>query len=101
VVARHWRGWTAAEDAERSVEYLNETGVPALAETPGNRGVQVWLRREGVRAEFVVLSLCESREAIRAFAGDDIETARFYPEDDRFLVVRDLTCTHYDVASVR
>jgi heme-degrading monooxygenase HmoA len=99
VVARHWRGWTWTEDADRYVEYLNETGVPALAGTDGNRGVQVWLRREGERAEFVVLSLWESRESIRAFAGEDIETARFYPEDERFLVERDLTCTHYDVVS--
>ena len=101
MVARHWRGWTAAEDAEAYVAYLEETGVAALAATPGNRGVQVWLRPEGDRAEFVVLSLWESREAIHAFAGEDIKTARFYPEDERFLVERDLTCTHYEVRSAR
>ena len=99
MIARHWRGWTTAEDADRYVEYLNETGVRELAATPGNRGVQVWRRLEGDRAEFVVLSLWESREAIRAFAGDDIEVARFYPEDERFLVERELTCTHYDVSA--
>ena len=101
MVARHWRGWTRAEDAERYVEYLNETGVPELARTPGNRGVQVWLRPDGGRAEFVVVSLWDSREAIRAFAGDEIEVARFYPEDEAFLVERELTCTHYEVASAR
>jgi hypothetical protein len=31
------------------------------------------------------------------FAGDDIDVARFYPEDDRFLADRDLTVKHYDV----
>ena len=101
MVARHWKGWTAAEDVDRYVEYLNETGVRELAATPGNRGVQVWRRLDGERAEFVVLSLWESRDAIRAFAGDDIETARFYREDERFLVERELTCTHYDVVSTR
>jgi quinol monooxygenase YgiN len=100
VVARHWRGWTSAADADRYVEYLNETGVRELRATAGNRGVQVWRRLGGERAEFVVVSFWESREAIRAFAGDEIDVARFYPEDERFLVEREETCTHYDVAAV-
>jgi hypothetical protein len=40
----------------------------------------------------------ESMDAIRAFAGDDPEQAVFYPEDDRFLIDRDLTVAHYEVA---
>jgi heme-degrading monooxygenase HmoA len=99
VVARHWRGWTSAADADRYVEYLNETGVRELCGTAGNRSVQVWRRLNGGRAEFVVVSLWESREAIRAFAGEDIEVARFYPDDERYLVDREETCTHYDVVA--
>jgi heme-degrading monooxygenase HmoA len=99
VVARHWRGWTNAEDADRYIEYLNETGMRDLRGTPGNRGVQVWRRLDGGRAEFVVVSLWQSREAIRAFAGEDIEVARFYPDDERYLVDREETCTHYDVVA--
>jgi heme-degrading monooxygenase HmoA len=97
MVARSWKGWTRAEDADRYVDYLNETGVPELSGTPGNRGVYLLHRIDGGRAEFVVLSLWDSRDAIRAFAGDDIEQAVFYPEDDRFLVEREWQVTHYDV----
>jgi heme-degrading monooxygenase HmoA len=97
VVVRIWKGATRAEDAEAYAGYMNETGVPGLAETPGNLGVQMWRRVEGDRAEFAVVSQWESREAIVAFAGADIEVARFYPEDERFLVERDLHVTHYDV----
>jgi hypothetical protein len=43
-------------------------------------------------------SFWESREAIEGFAGQDIEKAVFYPEDDRFLVERDLSVRHYEVA---
>jgi hypothetical protein len=39
----------------------------------------------------------ESLDAVRAFAGDDYETAVYYPEDERFLVERDLKCAHYEV----
>jgi hypothetical protein len=37
-------------------------------------------------------------DAVKAFAGDDPERAVFYPEDDRFLIERDLTVAHYEVA---
>jgi heme-degrading monooxygenase HmoA len=97
VIARTWRGWTSAADAESYVEYLNETGVPGLASTEGNRGLYIFRRTEDARAEFVVLSLWESLDAIRGFAGEEIEKAVFYPEDDRFLVEREWHCVHYDV----
>jgi heme-degrading monooxygenase HmoA len=47
--------------------------------------------------EFVMFTLWESLDAVKAFAGDEHERAVFYPEDDRFLVDRDLTATHYEV----
>jgi heme-degrading monooxygenase HmoA len=97
VIARTWRGWTSAGDAERYEQYVNETGVQGLAGTDGNRGVYILRRIEGDRAEFVVLSLWDSLEAIKAFAGEDIEKARFYPRDDDFLIEREWTCVHYDV----
>ena len=97
MIARTWRGATRAEDADAYLEYLHRTGLAAYRATEGNRGV-VCLRsvRDG-RAEFLLLSLWENREAIRRFAGDDVERAVFYPEDDRMLVDRDETVHHYEV----
>jgi hypothetical protein len=45
----------------------------------------------------VALSFWTSYDAIRGFAGEDIETAVYYPEDDRYLVQREDTVTHYEV----
>ena len=97
MVARTWRGATRAEDAERYLEYLHQSGLAAFQETPGNRGATVLRRVAGGRAEFVVVSLWESADAIRSFAGDDIGRAVFFPEDDRYLVERDLHVDHFDV----
>ena len=56
------------------------------------------LRRvEGEKAEFLLVTLWESEEAIRRFAGDDIARAVFYPEDDRFLVERGELVDHFEV----
>jgi heme-degrading monooxygenase HmoA len=101
MIARVWRGATRAEDAEAYAAYMGGTGVDALQGTPGNEGVFMLRRLEGDRAEFVVLSLWSSVEAIRAFAGEDISVAVFYPEDDRFLIERELTATQYEVVDRR
>jgi len=98
MIARTWAGTTRAEDGDRYLDYLHATGLSAYAATPGNRGVLALRRIAGDRAEFLLISLWDSEEAIRRFAGDDIERAVFYPEDDRFLVTRDERVTHYEVA---
>jgi hypothetical protein len=56
-------------------------------------------RDQGDRAEFITLSLWESVDAIRAFAGDDIEAAVLYPEDEHYLLGGESTVTHYQVRS--
>ena len=98
-VARIWRGAVRATDREAYLEYLEGTGIAEYRATPGNRSVQVLRRDVGDRTEFVIVTVWDSRRAIAAFAGDDIERAVFYPEDDRFLVERDDTVTHHDVTT--
>jgi heme-degrading monooxygenase HmoA len=97
MIARTWRGATKAEDAEAYLDYLNRTGFAEYRRTPGNHSALGLRRIVGDRAEFLLLSLWESEEAIRRFAGDDIEKAVFYPEDEQYLVDRDLNVSHYEV----
>lgn len=84
-------------DAEEYAAYIRDTGFTAYGETPGNRGAWMLRRDEGDQTVFVTYSLWESEEAIRAFAGDDIEAAVYYPEDDRFLIERDARVSHFEV----
>ena len=99
MIARLWRGATRAEDADAYVEYLRGTGLKEYRSTPGNRGAWVLQRIRDGRAEFVTLSFWDSAEDIADFAGADISRAVFYPEDDRFLVERELTVDHYEIAA--
>jgi hypothetical protein len=97
MIARTWAGATRAADADAYLEYLHATGFASYRATPGNRGVLALRRIENDRAEFLILSLWDSELAIRGFAGDDINRAVFYPEDERFLVGRDEHVNHYQV----
>lgn len=95
MIARIWRGWTRREDAEAYAAYMEEVAAPESLGTPGNRGFSILHRPDGDREEFLTISLWDSLEAIHAFAGGEIERAVFYPEDERYLVERELTVTHF------
>jgi heme-degrading monooxygenase HmoA len=97
MIARTWRGWTRREDAAEYVAYLEQTGIPAYRATAGNRGAWILRHEDGDRTEFVTLSFWDSLDAVKAFAGDDVERAVFYDEDERFLVDRETTVTHWRV----
>lgn len=97
MIARLWRGVTPADKAESYLRYLERTGLKEYRSTPGNRGVQVLRRLDQDRAEFLLVSLWDSMEAIRAFAGPHPERALYYPEDDDYLLEKVPLVDHYEV----
>jgi heme-degrading monooxygenase HmoA len=99
MVVRIWHGVTAAAKADEYLDYLRATGVPDYRGTEGNRGVYVLRRIEDDRAHFLTVSFWESIEAIKRFAGSNPERARYYPEDEVFLLDFEPTVEHYKVLS--
>jgi len=99
VIARLWRGVVPAGRGDAYAAYLDRTGVRDCRATPGNRGVLVLRRDEGDRTEFVFISLWESMDVIRGFAGGDVERARYYPEDRDFLLSLEHTVRHYETSA--
>ena len=99
MIARIWRGRTRSQQATSYEAYVRETGVAAQTATPGNRGSLVFTRRDGEETEFLVLSLWESMDAVREFAGDPPEVAVYYPEDERYLLEFEPEVRHYAVST--
>lgn len=99
MIARMWRGAVRADDADAYLDYLDRTGFTEYRATPGNRGLVALRQTQGDRCAYLLLTLWDSIDDVKAFAGDDFEKAVFYPEDDRFLVERDLTSSHFDVVA--
>jgi heme-degrading monooxygenase HmoA len=97
MIARVWRGQTRAEDADRYLDYLRRTGLADCRATPGNGGVQIQRRIVGDRVEFVFTSYWDSMDAIRGFAGEDVDRARYYPEDEEMLLALPPDIDHFEV----
>jgi heme-degrading monooxygenase HmoA len=97
MIARTWTGAVLREDADAYADYIRETGFAEYGRTAGNRGAWMLRRDKGDRTEFITLSMWDSVEAIKAFAGEDIEAAVLYPEDERYLIDGESRVAHYDV----
>ena len=99
MIARVWSGAVRSTDADAYESYIRETGFAEYGRTPGNRGAWLLRRDDQGTTEFIALSLWDTRDAIRAFAGEDIEAAVFYPADERYLIDKAATrIAHYEVA---
>ena len=97
MIARTWHGVVEVGKAEKFLDHLKRTGLPDYRATEGNRGVYVLRRVEGDQAHFLLLTFWDSIEAIKRFAGKDVERARYYPVDEEYLREKEPRATHYDV----
>jgi hypothetical protein len=98
MIARIWRGITLKEKADDYLAYLHETGLKDYAKTAGNRGVTTLRRDQGEHCEIMLISLWDSMDAVRAFAGENPDRSVYYPEDDQYLLQMEPLVRHYDVA---
>jgi heme-degrading monooxygenase HmoA len=102
MIFRKWTGRIRTAEREAYVAYIVGTGLADYANTPGNRGYQMVTRDLGDGStEVSTMSWWDSMDAIRAFAGAEPERARYYPEDDAFLLDRPEHVEHSEVAAAQ
>jgi len=96
-VLREWRAEIRRDLKDEYVRYVKETGLAAYLATPGNLGASVAVRDlDERRSEIVTLSWWTDLQAVKAFAGTEIGRARYFPQDDRFLLSRPEHVHHYE-----
>lgn len=99
MIMRWWRGAVRHEDAQAYLEHQAGTGITDYRAAAGNQGAVVLTRDLGPLLEVVTLSFWDDLDAVRGFAGDPVDQARFYPGDDDLLAEKDLQAHHWTVAS--
>jgi heme-degrading monooxygenase HmoA len=97
MIARLWRGQTDTAQGDRYLSHVTERVLPKLQGIPGHRGAFVLRRPLEDRTEFLVMTLWDSLDAVRAFAGNDLEAAVVEPDAKAVLVEFDTFVQHYDV----
>lgn len=96
-IARMWHGRVPNAKAAEYEAYL-ASAIKKFPTIKGNRGYQMMKETVGAETHFSVISYWESREAIKAYAGEDIRKVRSLPRDPEFLVEVEPTVMNYDLA---
>lgn len=97
MIARTWHGRVPAEKSAAYAEFLDNKGIRDYLATHGNAGVYVMRRIEKDVAHFLLISLWDSMESIRQFAGQNADQAYYYPEDKDFLLEFEPNVQHYEI----
>ena len=97
MIVRMWHGRVPTSKAKAYREFTNSRAIPDYQSVPGNRSVHILERQEGEITHFITLTFWDSLDAIRGFAGEDVERAKYYPEDSDFLLEFEPKVVHYEV----
>ena len=97
MIARIWHGKVPLAKAHSYHQYLLATGLHDYAGVKGNCGVTLLKKEEGDIVHYYTLTYWDSIDAIKVFAGEDYEKARYYPEDKDYLLELEPLVTHYGV----
>ena len=97
MIARMWRGSAIPERVDDYVKHLQESVVPQLCKIDGFKGVYLLRRNSPEDVEFLVLTLWESMEAIRKFAGENPEVAVVAPTARALFREYDAEVKHFEI----
>jgi heme-degrading monooxygenase HmoA len=92
-----WHGRVPTEKAEAYREFVNRRAIPDYQSVPGNISVYILERKEGEITHFITMTFWKDLNAIKGFAGEDVERAKYYPEDKNFLLEFEPTVVHYEI----
>jgi heme-degrading monooxygenase HmoA len=98
MIARLWKGRVPAGKAQAYLDLMRSVAIPDYRATPGNRGASCLSQTAEDVVHVWMLTFWDDLDAVRAFAGDPVETAKYYPFDDDFLLEKPPTAEHFEVA---
>jgi len=97
MIARRWHGRVVNALAEEYLALMRNVALPDYRGTPGNRDAWCLSRIDGAVTHIEMLTFWDDIDAIKRFAGEDYETAKYYDFDDSFLLEKEPTVLLFTV----
>ena len=97
MIVRMWHGRVPAAKAGAYREFLKARAIPDYQSVEGNLSVHILERSEGAVTHFITLTFWKDMDSIKAFAGENVAAAKYYPEDKDFLLEFEPQVVHYEV----
>ncbi len=97
MILRTWHGRTHLVDADVYEAFMRERAAPDYGSIPGLQQAIFTRRDEDQVSHFLLVTLWDDIKSVRAFAGDDPSKAKYYPEDDQFLLEKEDSSLNHKV----
>ncbi len=97
IIARIWHGKTRLEHYETYSDFLKKVAVPDYEKTAGYLKHSFLRSIQNNEGHFTLITYWENMGVIRNFAGAALDKAKYYPEDDHFLLEFEEKVRHYEV----
>ena len=96
-ISRQWRGLARAESADAYADHLRAETFPAIRSLPGFIDASILRRAVPQGVEFLIVTQWASLDAIRAFAGNDVETAVVPQKVHDMMIDYDRVVRHFEI----
>jgi heme-degrading monooxygenase HmoA len=97
MIARIWHGKTKMELYESYTDFLKKVAIPDYKKTKGFESLTFLRNIQDNEGHFTLITYWQNLEVIKNFEGNDFEKAKYYPEDDDYLLEFEEKVVHYDV----
>ena len=97
MIGRVWHGWTKPGNADTYENLLRDEMFPEIQRLEGARGAYLLRRDAGNEVEFMTITMFESLDAVRSFAGSEYEKAVLHPKAHALLSRYDAKSAHYEI----
>jgi len=94
VITRIWHGITKREHSDEYLQLIIDTGVSDYKNTEGNLSVEILRRIEDDKCHFWTVTKWDSVENIKKFAGEEYEKAKYYAQDEKYLLEFETNVIH-------
>jgi len=96
-IMRLWHGKVALKKADEYEKFMISKAAPDYSSADGLQKLYFQRKNEVTIAHFLLVTIWDSLEAVKNFAGDNPEIAKYYPEDDDFLLEKEKHVSLYQV----
>jgi heme-degrading monooxygenase HmoA len=97
MIARIWHGKTSAANFDAYTAFLKQVAIPDYQKTEGFKGLSFLRNIENDEGHFNLITYWDNLETIKNFAGHDFKKAKYYAEDEDFLLEFEENVQHFEV----
>ncbi len=97
MIVRMWHGRVDSSKSDEYAEFMKQRAAPDYSSVDGLQKLLFLRKNEKDVAHFLLVTYWNSMESVKKFAGEQPEKAKYYPEDDQFLLEKEELSALYEV----